>query len=156
MTNPRTAYREADVRGASSVRLVILLYEQAIQDLRLAVKALDENKIELRTNYLNHVLEIISWLEGTLDMERGGKVARDLEGFYKTVRAKLWQAQLHQSKEILLGQITDLFALREAWLEVDRAESGSKTPRVVPPAKTPAASPPVEQDEQHVSSSWSA
>jgi len=28
MTNPRIAYREADVRGATAVRLVVLLYEQ--------------------------------------------------------------------------------------------------------------------------------
>jgi flagellar protein FliS len=156
MTNARTAYREADVRGASGARLVVLLYEQAIQDLRQAAQAMDENKIELRTNYINHALEIIGRLEGTLDMERGGQVARNLEGFYKTLRANLWKAQLHKSKEILLRQITDLFALREAWTEVDRAESGSTVPKVAPSPIAGASRPHAEQSVERVPTSWNA
>jgi flagellar protein FliS len=123
MTNPRTAYRETNVRGATAVRLVVLLYEQAIQDLRQAAQAMEENNIELRTNRINHALEVIGRLQVTLDMERGRQVARNLRDFYETLRANLWKAQLYISKETLLQQITDLLTLREAWVEVDRAES---------------------------------
>src|SRR5690349_1021011 len=98
MTDPRAAYREANVRGASAVRLVILLYEQAIQDLQQAAKAMDENNIELRTNRINHALEVVSRLQATLDMERGGQVARNLLAFYESLRADLWKAQLYVSK----------------------------------------------------------
>src|SRR5579872_4963347 len=102
MPNPRTAYRETAVRGATAVRLVVLLYEQAIQDLRQAAQAIDENNIELRTDRINHAIEVISRLQATLDMERGGQVARNLLAFYEAVRANLWKAQLYQSKETLL------------------------------------------------------
>ena len=123
MKDPRTAYREADARGATGVRLVVLLYEQLIQDLREAAKAMDENNIELRTTRINHALEVICVLQGTLNMERGGQVARNLQRFYTVLRANLLQAQFQVSKKMLSRQITDLLALREAWIEVDRAEN---------------------------------
>jgi flagellar protein FliS len=152
MTNPGTAYRETDIRGATAVRLVVLLYEQAIQDLRQAAQAMDENDIELRTNRINHALEVISRLQVTLDMERGGSVARNLLAFYETLRANLWKAQLYMSKETLLQQITDLLTLRESWAEVDRAESAGSVPKPAPPAATAANAAP----GQRVSANWKA
>ena len=75
MTNPRTTYRETAVRGATAVRLVVLLYEQMIQDLRQASQAIEENNIEVRTNRINHTLDIVCLLQGTLNME-GGRTGR--------------------------------------------------------------------------------
>lgn len=132
MTNPRTAYRETNGHGATAVRLVVLLYEQIIQDLTQAAQAIEENNIELRTNRINHALDVICLLQGTLNMEVGGQVARNLARFYETMRANLWEAQLQVSKQALLRQITDVLTLREAWAEVDRAETAVLIPKPVP------------------------
>lgn len=150
MTNARTAYREADASGATAVRRVVLLYEQLIQDLSQAAQAMEQNDIERRTNKINHALDVLCVLQGTLNFERGGQVARNLEAFYVTLRANLWKAQVYMSKEILSRQITDLFALREAWADVDRAESAGAVPKVV--SLTAAA--PDASSEQHVPVSW--
>src|SRR5689334_18427773 len=72
----RSSYREAAVRGATPVQLVILLYEQGIEDLRRAIIALEKNDIEARTREINHALMVIGQLQASLDMERGGEVAR--------------------------------------------------------------------------------
>jgi len=151
MTNPRTAYREINGHGATAVRLVVLLYEQVIQDLTQATQAIEENNIELRTNRINHALDVICLLQGTLNMERGGQVARNLVQFYEAVRANLWEAQFQVSKQTLLQQITDLLALREAWAEVDRAESAEKIPKPVPLATTATASA-----DRHIPANWEA
>ena len=45
MISPRTAYRETAGQGATAVRLVVMLYEQMIQDLRHAAEAIDGNNI---------------------------------------------------------------------------------------------------------------
>src|SRR5689334_11254812 len=152
MTDPRVAYREANVRGASAVRLVILLYEQAIQDLQQAVQAIDQQNIELRTNRINHALEVISRLQATLDMERGGQVARNLLAFYEAMRANLWKAQLYVSKEVLLQQVTDLLNLREAWAEVDRAESAAPAADRAPAARATVAND--TSPEERVPTHW--
>jgi flagellar secretion chaperone FliS len=115
----RSSYREAAVRGASPVRLVICLYEQAIEDLRRAVIALEKGDIEARTRGINHALMVIAQLQGSLDMERGGGVSINLERFYNVVRSSLIEAQLKQSVRILEQQISQLVMIHEAWLEVE-------------------------------------
>jgi len=121
--DPRSAYRENAVRGASGVRLVIFLYEQAIQDLRRAAQAMAEGNVELRTQHLNHAISVIGHLQGTLDRERGGKVSRNLEAFYNCVRSRLIEAQARVSEEIVNEQVSYLLSLREAWIEVENTTS---------------------------------
>jgi flagellar protein FliS len=116
-----SSYREANVRGAKPVRLVICLYEQAIGDLRRAIIALETGAIETRTREINHALKVIAQLEGSLDMERGGDVARNLGRFYGMLRRGLTEAQMRQSSSLLQQQISQLVEVHEAWLEVERA-----------------------------------
>jgi flagellar secretion chaperone FliS len=125
MTNPRSAYRETDVRGATAVRLVVLLYEQMIQDLRQAAQAIEQNDIELRTNHINHAILVIAYLQSGLDFATGGKVAQDLNDFYDLLRQNLVQVQFFPSQAGIGQQITDLLELRGAWTEVEQAEKSA-------------------------------
>ena len=121
----RIAYRQTDARGATSLRLVVLLYEQIIHDLRQASLAIDQNNIELRTKRINHALDVICLLQATLNLERGGQVAQNLVRFYDAVRANLCEAQFQASKELLARQITDLLTVREAWEQVERLQGAN-------------------------------
>jgi flagellar biosynthetic protein FliS len=122
MTNPRTAYRENDIRGATAIRLVVLLYDQLIQDLIQAVRAIEVNEIELRTRMLNHAILVIAHLQSPLNFAKGGKVAKDLDHFYNVLRDNLVRVQFYPSKQVIRQQITDVQVLREACIEVDRVE----------------------------------
>ena len=114
------SYRTSSSRASSGVGLVILLYEQLVQDLRRALTALDSGAIETRTFELGHALEVVGQLQGRLDMQAGGEVAHNLDRFYSTVIAAILDAQVKCSKARLLGLIDDVLSLREAWLEVER------------------------------------
>ncbi len=146
----RSSYREAAVRGATPAQLVVFLYEQAIEDLRRAVVALEKGDIEARTRGINHALAVIAQLQGSLDMERGGEVARNLQQFYNVMRASLCEAQLKQSARILEQQIEQLVLVREAWLEVDRA-----TAKPASPAQPGPPRPPISSQEGPLSD-WNA
>jgi flagellar secretion chaperone FliS len=122
MMNPRIAYREADVRGASAVRLVVLLYDQIVQDLSQAADAIEQKDIEVRTKRINHAILVIGHLQSRLDFENGGKVATDLDNFYNVLRQNLVQVQFFPSKAGIRQLVTDVLAAREAWIEVERAE----------------------------------
>jgi flagellar secretion chaperone FliS len=140
--NAQRYYREATVAGASPIALVVRLYEKIIEDLREAIKALEQNKIELRTAKINHAILIIGCLDSKLNFAEGGKVAEQLRTFYSALRANLLQAQLKQSKEVLARVITDLLAVREAWLVVERSESapaGVELHSGAPPIPQPGA-----------------
>ncbi|MGA7216981.1 MAG: flagellar export chaperone FliS [Candidatus Sulfotelmatobacter sp.] len=117
------SYREAVVRGASPARLVLCLYEQAIEDLRRAIVAQESGDVEGRTRGVNHALLVIAHLQGTLDMERGGEVAKNLSKFYSVIRAGIIEAHAQQSATMIERQISHLALVHEAWLEVDRATS---------------------------------
>jgi flagellar protein FliS len=119
------SYREAAVRGATGVRLVILLYEQVIQDLGRAIRAIEHNSVELRTHHINHALTVLAHLQGTLNLELGGAIAQNLARFYNTVRAALLEAHARASREILQQQIAHLLEMREAWAGVERAHAGT-------------------------------
>lgn len=140
--NPKISYRETAARSASPVQLVIHLYEQAIEDVRRAIIAMEKGDIEARTKAINHALKVIGHLQGTLDMARGSEVAVNLNRFYNTIRTKLLEAQFKQSARILEEQVSQLVLVHEAWLEVERATSpapASPQPPVVD-AAAPASS----------------
>ena len=106
--------------GASPIRLVILLYEQAIEDVRRAVAAQQKGDIEVRTREINHAVLVIGHLQATLDKEGGGRVSENLERFYQQVVAGLIEAQARQSVGGLEKQISLLMEIHDAWCEVER------------------------------------
>lgn len=120
--NFKQSYREAAIRGASPVELTVRLYEQMIEDLRQAAIALENNDIPRRTSRINHVILVIGHLQSALDSSRGGKVAQDLDNFYNALRQNVVQVQFHPSRIGFAQLITDLLAVRAAWMEVDRTE----------------------------------
>ncbi|HXJ85944.1 MAG TPA: flagellar export chaperone FliS [Candidatus Binatia bacterium] len=119
--NPGLTYRESAVSGASPVRLVILLYEQAIGDLRRALAAHARGDVESRTREIDHAILVIGHLEATLDKVQGGKVAQNLVRFYEQLRTGLVEAQCAQSAAALEQQISHLLLIHEAWGEVEKA-----------------------------------
>jgi flagellar secretion chaperone FliS len=149
MTNARNAYRENEVRGATPVRLVVLLYHQIIQDLTQAAHALEQNDIELRTKFLNHAILVIGHLQSPLDFENGGKVAKDLDNFYNVLRQNLVQVQFFPSVASIRQLIADVLAVREAWIEVERAESA-----FVPTASRALPLGAAELDSEPVRLDW--
>ena len=93
---------------------------RSFKTLTQAVQAVEQNDIERRTKLINHAILVIGHLQSPLDFENGGKVARDLDHFYNVLRQNLVQVQLHPSKAGICQLITDLLAVREGWIEVER------------------------------------
>jgi len=137
------SYREAAVRGASPVQLVVRLYEQMIEDLRQAAIAIEQNGIERRTKRINHAILVVGHLQSSLEFSRGDKVSQDLNHFYDVLRQSLVRVQFHPSKRAVAQLIRDLLTVREAWIEVERAENASMTKTPVPlPATATIPLPP--------------
>jgi flagellar secretion chaperone FliS len=156
MTNVPKAYREADVRGASAVRLVVLLYEQIIRDLTQAAHAIERNDIELRTRCINHAILVVGYLQSPLDFGNGGKVAKDLDQFYNALRQNLMQVQFFPSKMGMNQLITNALVVREAWSEVERAEAALITRSVTVPVPSMAVSSSIStaSDSTSVRTKW--
>jgi flagellar secretion chaperone FliS len=129
MTHPALTYRQLSVQGATPIGLIVMLYDGAISALQRANAAIEARDIEKKCAHLNRVLAIVAQLEGTLDFDRGGEVAQTLQQLYVHARARILQANIENSKEILTSLAQQFSTVREAWDQIDR------------PSAPPAAAP---------------
>jgi flagellar biosynthetic protein FliS len=121
-------YLRAAAQNATSAGLVIILYDLLVNDLEQAIAALADRDIERRTAEIKHSFLVLQQLEGSLDMENGGVAARNLAAFYSALRSKIFEAHLKASPEILKQQIEFVLDVRQAWHQVDAANTKSATP----------------------------
>ena len=128
MNSPSINYAAASAAGTSPIGLVIRLYETAIGDLGRAIAAIRDNDIERRTYELQHALAVLGQLQGSLDMERGGEPARQLDRFYDLARARILQAQVRHSGTLLEEVMRDLLLLRDTWAEVEKQMAAQTAP----------------------------
>jgi len=141
------SYREAEIRGASSVECTIMLYEMAISDLRKAIHCLGEGDIEGRTNALVHSLHVLEQLQGTLQMESGGAAAKHLYGFYSLARAKILEGQMKSRGRLLEEILEAMQRMQTIWKEVRES---------CQPARAGAAEAWMVAGERSASGAWSA
>jgi len=131
MNNP---YLENMVANANPVRLVIMLYEKAINCLENALEIRDTEDFDMqKSKYeeMGRALEIISVLDAVLDMEKGGEIAKNLREIYRSLMDELTYQMLKEDKERLEKVIKILRNLKSAWEEVERIHYG-KAQKVAP------------------------
>jgi flagellar protein FliS len=120
MVDPRRLYQDNAVLGASPIELVVILYDLAIEDMRRALAAMKKGDIEARSAGVGHALMVLNQLQGTLDFERGGAAAKQFEQFYNIVRAKLLEAQMRSSSDLMREQIRFMSEVRDCWVQAKR------------------------------------
>ena len=112
------SYREATIRGSSSVECVIMLYDVVVADLRNAIQCLAEGDIEGRTNAVTHSLNALGYLQGTLQMETGGDAAKHLYHFYSLARAKILEGQIKCHARLFEEIVVSMLQVRALWVQV--------------------------------------
>jgi len=116
----RRIYQDSLIQGATPIELVILLYDSAIHDLQGALAAMHSGDIPTRTANVSHAFMVLQQLQGTLDFERGGSAARQFEHFYNLVRAKVLEAQMRGSQDLMQEQVRYFTEVRDCWVQAKR------------------------------------
>jgi flagellar protein FliS len=124
MNNP---YLENMVVNANPVRLVIMLYEKAINCLENALELRDTEDFDRQRNKyeeMGRALEIVSVLDASLDLEKGGEIAKNLREIYWSLMDELTYQMLKEDRERLERIIKILKDLKSAWEEVEKHHYG--------------------------------
>jgi len=111
------AYREQEIQSATPARLVVLLFEHAHANLLRARHAVQTGNIEARCEAVAKVRAAITELLGSLDLERGGDIARNLNAVYVFILKELVNVGRHRDGgqlERLIRMVSDLRAAFEA------------------------------------------
>lgn len=134
--NAYSAYQKTNVSTASQGRLVVLLYEGAIKQLTMAMSYIDENNkinprdIEKYGICLQKVQAIITELQVSLDMEKGGEIAKNLMALYVFFNEELVQASISKDKEKLQSVWNMINELAQSWKTIANSTANAPAAQV--------------------------
>src|SRR3954468_14487103 len=111
-------YRRTDVESRTPVERVVLLYDHAIRFAQVAREATAKRDIPMRRDAVSRTLAIVSELQSTLDMDRGGELAASLDRLYSYINRSLLDASFRHDPKPIDAAIRVLGTLREAWVQI--------------------------------------
>ena len=135
-TQAYNAYKETNVKTASQGRLVVLLYEEAVRQLTLASSLFSEDSnlpvqnIERFGKSILKSQEIITELQVSLDMEKGGEIAKNLMALYIFFNRQLTDANIKKDKAIVESILKMMSALCESWRQAAASSATTQTTKV--------------------------
>lgn len=117
------AYRrmgaETAISTASPHQLVAMLFQGGIDAIAQARGAMRAGEIERKNRSVKRALAIVDeGLRACLDLEAGGKLARDLHDLYGYIELRLTQGNLRNDESMLEECQRLLQPLRDAWAAI--------------------------------------
>ena len=126
MNRELRSYGPERVMAADPVRLVAMLYDKAVASLKAAVQAIHKDEIEVRWKNSHRAREIINHLFMTLDLEKGGEIASNLEALYAYMLQRLLDVDVKNDARAAEDVIELLEPLRASWSELARTSADIK------------------------------
>ncbi len=112
------AYRQASVNTMDRSKLVVMLYDGAIRNLKMAIESIRSENLEKAHQGITKARSIISELSVSLDMEKGGEIAANLKSLYLYMFDQLIEANIKKDAAITASVLKLLLQLREAWVSI--------------------------------------
>jgi len=111
-------YRRTSVVTADPKRLVLMCYEGVMDNLKLVKQKLIEKDYEAKGRALTKAQDIINELLCSLDFEKGGSIAQNLDSLYNYMLRRIIHADVNKDVSALDEVIGMLNELKTAWEEV--------------------------------------
>ncbi len=140
--NATRSYEQANYLTANPLKLVLMCYEGAISNLKLAHDSYLNKEYEAKGRALQKALDIIHELNASLDMNKGGEIALNLRSLYMYMTKVLTEADLKRDLAMFGKVIKMLEELESGWKEATGTNSRplSALPKVIPvPSRQSAA-----------------
>jgi flagellar secretion chaperone FliS len=113
------------VSGADNIQLIQMLFDGLIESLSTAKGHIENGAIIDKSKAIARAGRIVVGLQGALDFEKGGDIARNLNELYSYVTRRLFHVNAHNDLAAL-AEIHDMMEeIRKAWQTV---------PSLVPPS----------------------
>jgi len=114
----KDAYLENMVRTASPAKLIEMLYQRAVELLKEAEKLIEDKEYMKANENLKKAQDIVTELNLSLDMEKGGQIAQNLRALYNYMFRRLIDANVKKDIEAAREVRGMLEELLDAWREV--------------------------------------
>lgn len=107
----------ARTHDARPEELVSMLFEACVENMLRAAGEIERRNPEQRNRFLKKAADIVLALRDSLDSERGGEIAANLESLYDYVFEAVIHSNLHNDSERLAAALRVMTELRDAWRE---------------------------------------
>ena len=134
--DPRSALKNynqvrahAQTEEASPHRLIQVLMESALEKIHTAKGCMERRDLVEKVRHINWALAIIDGLRLSLDTNKGGDIALNLNALYDYMQRRLVMANLENKTEILDEIASLLIEIKTAWdavPEILKRESQAK------------------------------
>ncbi len=126
-------YRKTNVVTADPKRLVLMCYEGAIDCLKIGKQKLTEKDYEGKGKNIAKARDIISELKSSLNFDKGGTIAANLDSLYNYMLGRIMEADLENDVQAFEDVIGILVDLESAWEEIFYNQKNSIGPEVAAP-----------------------
>lgn len=121
--NPRmAAYRSTLVHGgvasADPHALVQMLLDAAVDRMTAARGCIERGELAGKARLLHSCVIIIAELRGSLDLARGGDLARNLRDLYEYMTHRLLTANVRSDASCVTEVLSLLGEIRSAWVAI--------------------------------------
>jgi len=106
---------QTGIESASPHRLTQMLMEGALGKIAAAKGNMEHGKIQAKGDQIASAISILDGLRNSLDMEKGGEIAQNLEDLYTYMERRLLDA--HRNNDLaILDEVSDLLRqIKDAW-----------------------------------------
>ncbi|MEN8762460.1 MAG: flagellar export chaperone FliS [Thiogranum sp.] len=117
---------QARIESASPHRLIQMLLEGALGKIAVAKGHMERGEIQPKGAQIGSAISIIEGLKTSLDMEKGGEIAQNLEDLYIYMERRLIEANSVNDMS-LLDEVSDLLKqIKEAWDAIAEHATGQE------------------------------
>lgn len=120
-------YQTSNITTATPEKLMILLFDGAIQFLQKAKAAIAENDYKARSENIDGARKIIREFMRTIDLENGNDVSKQLFKLYNRMAMNLIKANVQRNSDKIDEVISDLTNIRWGFQKAIEIQSGITT-----------------------------
>ena len=111
-------YRQNQIMTAPKKKLLIMLFDGAIKNLRLAELSIASKEIEKTNTYLTKTQNILEELMFTLNFDIGGDIAENLYQLYEYMYNRLIRANIDKDVAAVIEVKNFMEELRDTWEQI--------------------------------------
>ncbi len=120
-------YQTSNITTATPEKLMILLFDGAIQFLQKAKVAIAEKDLKERSANIESARKILRELMRTIDLENGNDVSKRLFRLYNRMAMKLIKANVQRSAGLIDEVLEDFMNIRWGFQKAIEIQSGVTT-----------------------------
>ena len=122
-SRPQDAYRRQDIMTASSVDLIVMLYDALKKNIVMGRRGIKTRNIPFAHKHLMKAQDIVTELINCLDMDY--QISEELLSIYEFVLTNLEDANIKKDESLLDPVVEMIESLRSAWYEISMSSKGS-------------------------------